>query len=81
MNVATGIPALDAALVWGGAITALAGIGTVAWRGVRGVLHLGRRVNEFMDDWAGEEARPGVPARPRGWSRWASSGVPGACRA
>ncbi|MFE0763667.1 hypothetical protein [Streptomyces smyrnaeus] len=61
---ATGIPALDAVLVWGGAITVLTGLGTVVWRGLRGVLHLGRRVNEFMDDWAGEEERPGVPGRP-----------------
>ncbi|WP_289975148.1 hypothetical protein [Streptomyces sp. SRF1] len=61
---ATGIPALDAALVWGGAVSVLAGVGTVVWRGLRGALRLGRRVNEFMDDWAGEEARPGVPGRP-----------------
>ncbi|WP_245881648.1 hypothetical protein [Streptomyces milbemycinicus] len=60
----TGIPALDTALVWGGAVSALAAVGTVVWRGLRGVLHLGRRVNQFMDDWAGEEARPGVPGRP-----------------
>ncbi|MEU8870418.1 hypothetical protein AB0D24_04495 [Streptomyces javensis] len=61
---ATGIPALDTALVWGGALSVLAGVGTVVWRGFRGALHFGRRVNEFMDDWAGEEARPGVPGRP-----------------
>ena len=64
MSPETGIPALDTALVWGGAISALAAVGTIAWRGLRGVLHLGRRVNDFMDDWAGEEERPGVPARP-----------------
>lgn len=60
---ATGIPALDAALTWGGAITVLASVGTVAWRGLRGTLRLARRVEEFMDDWAGEEERPGVPGR------------------
>lgn len=60
----TGIPALDLVLVWGGAFTILAGAGTAAWRGIRGTLHLGRRVEQFMDDWIGEEARPGVPGRP-----------------
>ncbi|MEU1784814.1 hypothetical protein ABZ553_02545 [Streptomyces sparsogenes] len=62
--MATGIPALDTALVWGGAASALAAVGTAVWRGFRGAHRLGRRVNEFMDDWAGEEARPGVPGRP-----------------
>ncbi|MEU5834451.1 hypothetical protein ABZ820_12375 [Streptomyces diacarni] len=61
---ATGIPALDAAMVWGGAITVLAGVGTVLWRAGRGALLLTRRVEHFMDDWAGEEERPGVPGRP-----------------
>lgn len=65
MNVeATGIPALDAVLVWGGAVSIIAGVGTVLWRGVRGAVRLARRVNHFMDDWTGEEERPGVPARP-----------------
>ncbi|MFI0827313.1 hypothetical protein ACH4Q7_22975 [Streptomyces roseolus] len=64
MNVETGIPALDTALVWGGAVSLLAGLLTVSWRAVRAALRLGRKLNHFMDDWAGEEARPGVPARP-----------------
>lgn len=64
MSVETGIPALDTALVWGGAVSALAAVGAIAWRGLRGVVHLGRRVNDFMDDWVGEEGRPGVPGRP-----------------
>ncbi|WP_405961316.1 hypothetical protein OG235_37280 [Streptomyces sp. NBC_00024] len=64
MNVGgTGIPGLDMVLVWGGAVTILAGIGAIVWRGVRATVHLGRRVEEFMDDWAGEEGRPGVPGR------------------
>lgn len=61
---ATGIPALDTALVWGGAISVLTAVVTVAWRVIRAMAHLGRRVEEFMDDWSGEGARPGVPARP-----------------
>ncbi|MET9611735.1 hypothetical protein [Kitasatospora indigofera] len=58
-----GIPALDALLVWGGAITLLAALGTAAWRAVRGTLRVGRKVEEFINDWNGEPARPGVPAR------------------
>lgn len=61
---ATGIPALDTVLVWGGAVSVLATVGTVAWRVTRGGARLARRANDFMDDWTGEEARPGVPARP-----------------
>ncbi|MEH0410996.1 hypothetical protein [Streptomyces scabiei] len=60
----TGIPALDAALVWGGALSLLVGLGTVCWRVVRGSVRLGRRVDEFIDDWSGEPSRPGVPPRP-----------------
>ncbi|MEZ7005810.1 hypothetical protein [Streptomyces sp. AD55] len=61
---ATGIPALDTLLVWGGAITVLAGVVTVVWRAVRGLAHFARRVEQFMDDWAGQPARAGVPVRP-----------------
>lgn len=60
----TGHPTLDTVLVWGGAITLLVGAGAAAWRVVRGGLRLGRRVDLFMDDWYGEEERPGVPGRP-----------------
>ncbi|WP_439082045.1 hypothetical protein [Streptomyces sp. WL006] len=56
--------ALDAVLVWGGAVSVVATLGTVAWRAARGAIRLGRRVDHFMDDWTGEEERPGVPARP-----------------
>ncbi|WP_413808095.1 hypothetical protein [Streptomyces sp. OE57] len=64
MAAETGIPALDTVLVWGGAVSLAGGLVTVAWRGVRGVVRLGRRVDEFIDDWQGEPSRPGVPARP-----------------
>ncbi|MFJ5890259.1 hypothetical protein [Streptomyces californicus] len=56
--------ALDAVLVWGGAVSVVATLGTVAWRAARGAIRLGRRVDHFMDDWMGEDERPGVPARP-----------------
>ncbi|MFE3122265.1 hypothetical protein ACFXHD_02465 [Streptomyces hydrogenans] len=64
MNVETGVPALDTALVWGGAVSLVAGLLAVVWRAVRAALRLGRKLDHFMDDWAGEAARPGVPPRP-----------------
>jgi hypothetical protein len=60
---ATGIPALDAVIVWGGAATVIAGLAALGWRVIRGALHLAQRVDQFIDDWAGEEARPGVLER------------------
>ncbi|MCF3960595.1 hypothetical protein [Streptomyces fuscigenes] len=64
MDTETGIPAVDALLVWGGAISLAGGLVAVAWRVLRGTARLGRRVDEFIDDWRGEPSRPGVPARP-----------------
>ncbi|GGZ23163.1 hypothetical protein GCM10010387_15330 [Streptomyces inusitatus] len=60
----TGIPWLDAVLVWGGAATILAGLGGMLWRGGRAMTRTGQMVDRFMDDWCGEPERPGVPARP-----------------
>ncbi|MDX3360584.1 MULTISPECIES: hypothetical protein [Streptomyces] len=64
MDATTGIPALDAALVWGGAISILGTVGTVVWRAVRMVTHVTTRAGQFLDDWYGEGPRAGVPARP-----------------
>jgi hypothetical protein len=64
MDVSTGVPALDAVLVWGGAITLLVGVGGTLWRVLRGVTHLTGRAGQFLDDWYGEGERPGVPPRP-----------------
>jgi hypothetical protein len=60
----TGIPALDAALVWATVATVVISLGTGLWRFVRAAVRIGRRVNQFFDDWYGQEGRPGVPARP-----------------
>lgn len=64
MAAETGVPALDTVLVWGGAVSLLAGLVTLLWRLVRGLIRFGRRVDDFIDDWQGEPPRPGVPARP-----------------
>ncbi|MBL0777016.1 hypothetical protein G6541_06370 [Streptomyces albidoflavus] len=64
MAAETGIPAVDTVLVWGGAVSLTLGLVTIAWRGIRGGVRLGRRVDQFIDDWQGEPSRAGVPARP-----------------
>jgi hypothetical protein len=64
VEVTTGVPALDAALLWGGAISILVGGGAALWRLVRAGSHLFERATQFFDDWYGEEGRPGVPRRP-----------------
>lgn len=57
-------PALETVAMWGGLLTAMAGGVAAVWRVTRAVARTGRRVDDFMDDWYGEAARPGVPARP-----------------
>ncbi|GGX37779.1 hypothetical protein [Streptomyces chryseus] len=61
---ATGLPALDTVLVWGGAVTMLLALGTAAWRLMRGGVRIAKRVDYFIDDWYGEPGRPGIPDRP-----------------
>ncbi|MGW3166992.1 hypothetical protein ACWC9Q_29860 [Streptomyces sp. NPDC001142] len=60
----TGIPAVDAAVVWSVAAAAIAGGVGLLWRTTRGARRLAAKLDEFMDDWNGVEARPGVPERP-----------------
>ncbi|XVV34929.1 hypothetical protein ACQPXT_13165 [Streptomyces sp. CA-100214] len=72
MDVSTGIAGLDAALVWGGALSVLATVVTVAWRAIRSVSRVVGRTGQFLDDWYGEEGRPGVPERPGVMQRLAS---------
>ncbi|MFD3978235.1 hypothetical protein ACFWR6_06580 [Streptomyces griseus] len=62
--LAEGPPAVEAVLLWGGAITVVAGVATVLWRLGRGMAQTWQRLDQFIEDWYGEEARPGVPARP-----------------
>ncbi|MFF0598046.1 hypothetical protein [Streptomyces antibioticus] len=61
---ATGVGPVDSAVAWSVAVAALAGLGTVLWRMLRAVLRIADRVDEAWEDWAGAEARPGVPERP-----------------
>ncbi|MFF0744225.1 hypothetical protein ACFYVL_27885 [Streptomyces sp. NPDC004111] len=60
----TGVAEVDAVVLWCGAIVATAGALAVVWRAIRPLRQLARRVEDFVDDWQGTEARPGVPARP-----------------
>ncbi|TFV33249.1 hypothetical protein E4K10_30985 [Streptomyces sp. T1317-0309] len=62
--IATGNATLDSVLTVGGVLTALVGVVAAVWRVVRAGLRFFRRVELFMDDWYGEEDRPGVPGRP-----------------
>ncbi|MGW7416145.1 hypothetical protein [Streptomyces sp. NPDC054863] len=59
----TGVAEVDVVVLWCGAIVATAGALAVVWRAVRPLRQLARRVEDFVDDWQGTEARPGVPAR------------------
>ncbi|WP_018559286.1 MULTISPECIES: hypothetical protein [unclassified Streptomyces] len=63
MNATSG-GLVDAILWWGALAAATAAICTVVWKVVRWAVLLGRKVNFFIDDFYGEAARPGVPARP-----------------
>jgi hypothetical protein len=52
---------VDSVVVWSVAITAMLGLLGLL---VRFVAKISKAVAIFMEDWGGEEPRPGVPARP-----------------
>jgi hypothetical protein len=54
------IPGTDTILAIAGGLTTLTIFVTI-WRWLR---NWGKRVGDFLDDWNGEPARPGVPERP-----------------
>lgn len=64
MSDTTGVPLVDAAVIWSIALVAITGLGTLAWRAVRTVRRVLDRMDELVDDWQGVPARPGVPGRP-----------------
>ena len=47
----------------GDVVGLIIGLGAV-WAGIKWLLPAGRAITEFLNDWAGEPERPGVPARP-----------------
>ncbi|MFJ1708584.1 hypothetical protein [Kitasatospora sp. NPDC088346] len=59
----TGAASLDAVLLWCGAVVAIAGAAGLLWRATRGAHRLARRVEDFIDGWAGTDEHPGVMAR------------------
>lgn len=60
----TGVDQVDAAVIWCGAVVAMAGALALVWRATRSLRRIAGKVEDFVDDWQGIEARPGVPARP-----------------
>ncbi|MCW5252202.1 hypothetical protein [Streptomyces sp. SHP 1-2] len=64
LSDSTGVAAVDAAVIWSIAAVAVAGGAALIWRGVRAARRLASKVEDFVDDWQGVEARPGVPERP-----------------
>lgn len=63
LSDSTGITAVDTAVIWSLAAVAIAGALALAWRMIRGVVRILKRMEEVADDWQGVDARPGVPAR------------------
>lgn len=59
----TGIPAVDVFVI-AGIIAGGLGLVGVIGRAGKWMLRTIRRVQNFLDDWNGEPARPGVEARP-----------------
>lgn len=57
----TGVVGVDSLVVWSVAITTVLGLLGLL---VRFVAKISKAVGIFMEDWAGEQPRPGVPGRP-----------------
>jgi hypothetical protein len=54
---------MDPAWVTAAVAVAVAVVGCAAWC-LRWLIRFGRRMLDFLDDWGGHPARPGVPPRP-----------------
>lgn len=59
----TGIDAVDTLVMWAVVVAAVTGLCGVVWRVARPVRRVLQLVEDFIDDWRGTPARPGVPAR------------------
>ena len=69
---ATGVGAVDSAVLWAGVVAVVCGAGFALWRVLRAVARLVATVDDFRDDWRGSPARPGVPAQPGVMERMAT---------
>jgi hypothetical protein len=63
MDGSTGIGPLDTVAVWATAVAAVAGLCALGWRVAHRARRVARRIEEFIDDWQGVEARAGVEGR------------------
>ncbi|MEU8758551.1 hypothetical protein [Streptomyces sp. NPDC048659] len=68
-SATTGVDPVDAVVIWCGAVVAITGALAHVWRAARSIRRIGGKFEDFVDDWQGTEARPGVPARPGVMSR------------
>jgi hypothetical protein len=69
---ATGIGAVDSAVLWAGVIAVVCAAGFGLWRVLRVLARLVATGDDFRDDWRGSPARPGVAARPGVMERMAT---------
>ena len=60
----TGVAAVDNAVVWAVAVTAIAAGLALLVRLLRAVRRMARTIEDVADDWHGEPGRPGVAPRP-----------------
>lgn len=66
-----GVGAVDQLLVWAAAAGAITALAALAWRIIRTLLTLVRRLTAMADDLLGAPARPGHDARPGVMARMA----------
>lgn len=64
LSESTGVPVVDAAVIWSVAAAAVASAVVLAWRTLRTVHRVLDRMADLLDDWQGVPDRPGVPGRP-----------------
>lgn len=57
------------------ALAALATVCGAVWLGIKLYHKFLKRTSDFLDDWSGEKARPGVEARPGVMARLASQDI------
>lgn len=63
-DAGTGSPVVDTAFAWAAGLVALVGVFSASVLALRWLYRLLRVVEAIHSDFIGEQARPGVPARP-----------------